>query len=346
MKKKDTINIVLGADERYFPGLLVTIATTLLNTDSLQAINISIFDGGISTTSKHLLHTIATKINSNISITWLKPNLEKYSLLPSMSGNYMAYARLLIPEILNEDKAIWFDADLLVFKDIELLWNISLNDKTIAAACEPYDNAFSNDIKNLSDFNIPAGSDYFNSGVLLMNLKKLREEQFTDKSLEFLYSNNGNYLWHDQSAINVVLYEKILKLDQSWNFFNTLFYDNLNIDFVYRNDYIYHFLQRPKPWQKYSGDPHAQFFYSLMKIANYSMPELHGFKNTIEKIKWLSPQATYWYFRLRAIIFNKIKDESLLNLWIKNIELLKKFNKNKLFQEKLAIHLAKAKKSF
>jgi hypothetical protein len=64
---------------------------------------------------------------------------------------------------------------------------------------------------------LPPQSAYFNSGVMLMNLDELRKQNFLERSLEFLETWSGRYRFHDQSAINFLLYGRIDALPVYWN---------------------------------------------------------------------------------------------------------------------------------
>jgi lipopolysaccharide biosynthesis glycosyltransferase len=64
---------------------------------------------------------------------------------------------------------------------------------------------------------IPAQGEYFNSGVMLMNLGELRKRNFFQRSIEFLDNWSGKYRFWDQSAINFLLHGQIEELPEYWN---------------------------------------------------------------------------------------------------------------------------------
>ena len=89
---------------------------------------------------------------------------------------------LLLPQ--GIEKALYLDSDIIVNLDIAELWQIELDDKPLGAVPELYqlkDKEASIERTNRAVASCREGfiktEDYFNSGVLLMNLKVLREEE-------------------------------------------------------------------------------------------------------------------------------------------------------------------------
>ncbi|MHC5828967.1 MAG: glycosyltransferase family 8 protein, partial [Nostoc sp.] len=70
---------------------------------------------------------------------------------------------------------------------------------------------------NYQELGISPESKYFNSGVLVMNLKKWREDQIFEKVIEYLTINKQYVRWHDQDALNAILAGKWGELEPGWN---------------------------------------------------------------------------------------------------------------------------------
>jgi lipopolysaccharide biosynthesis glycosyltransferase len=115
------------------------------------------------------------------------------------------YSRFLIPLLKSEiDKAIYLDSDLIVLKDIKKLYSIDLENKPIGAV--PH---FLKYKKN----------PYFNSGVLLIDCKKWRQERYIDKLLE-LGKNYKNGAFPDQDILNDCFKNNYKILDNQFNLLN------------------------------------------------------------------------------------------------------------------------------
>lgn len=95
-----------------------------------------------------------------------------------------AFYRLLIPQVLpaDIDRCIYLDSDMIVNLDIKELWQIDLGDKPLAAVREMEANAYNYktvDAKNkyLLNAGFANYDDYFNSGLIVMNLNYLRQSE-------------------------------------------------------------------------------------------------------------------------------------------------------------------------
>ena len=88
------------------------------------------------------------------------------------------FYRLFIPKLLpDEKKAIYLDADIIVNLDITELWQTDLENHPLAVVLESEDGAIPARYSKLVIEGFVKGENYFNSGVLLMNLEVLREEE-------------------------------------------------------------------------------------------------------------------------------------------------------------------------
>ena len=320
MKNTGPIVLVLGCDQPYFEGLWITLLTTLINTKHNQEFEIFILNGGITHESKDKLEHQIRTLNANTIIHWLDTNGEQFGNVQAMENmSVMCYARLLIPDLIPHSRAIWLDVDLIVNTNIRELWDIQLEKEcAMAASLESSPALFIEDVSNLKDLGIPENAPYFNSGVLLLNNTKLREIEFPSRCIEFLETQIGNYKWHDQSAINVLLHGKIQKLPRKWNYLNTLTQspkDELRV--FMDSNHIYHFLQRPKPWQKYLCTLHGEMFYALAKASGLNLNRLNLPENKYEYYKWRYPRLM-WAIYLLKNLFKR--DQKLIVDMVKEVQ--------------------------
>ena len=115
------------------------------------------------------------------------------------------------------DKAIYIDADTILLADIGELYDIDLGDNVIAARVDPKVTGspeFSAYVENA--LGVPA-SEYVNSGVLLMDLRKLRKLHYITRMTDLMKEYDANLVAPDQDYLNVILRGKIKHLDKCWN---------------------------------------------------------------------------------------------------------------------------------
>lgn len=134
-----------------------------------------------------------------------------------------AMFRILLPELLPElSKIIYLDADLLVTRDIRELWNTDISAYALAAV--PDADVVSGLVRpNVIKRNEVPARQYFNSGVLYMNLQHIRKTgDMKSEILSFLERTKESSL-PDQDALNYIYKDSTLLLDSSWNcFINTV----------------------------------------------------------------------------------------------------------------------------
>lgn len=128
------------------------------------------------------------------------------------------YYRLFIADMFPEyDKAVYIDSDTIIPGDISRLYEMDLGGCLIGA-CPDYSIA---DVPELVRYTEEAvgmeRGTYINSGVLLLNLKKMREEKFAEHFLNLLGQYHFDCIAPDQDYINAMCKGKILYLDHIWD---------------------------------------------------------------------------------------------------------------------------------
>lgn len=144
-------------------------------------------------------------------------------------------SRCWLPKILKEDKILYLDIDTLVLDNLDDLWNIDISNYAIAAWPEDRDNEL------IMDWCMPPRkkmkySKYINSGVVLFNLKFIREHNIDKKWFSLL--KTIKLPLPDQDAINLACDGYITYLDTIYNFGNINYKNVPSID----KAKIYHML--------------------------------------------------------------------------------------------------------
>ncbi|MFB2856680.1 glycosyltransferase [Aeromonas allosaccharophila] len=160
--------------------------------------------------------------------------------------NEVTYYRFAIPEVLhNVEKALFIDADMIAMGDISLLWSIDMMDSIVAVVS---DHILGCDKEKQQVRGISSGR-YFNAGFMLMDLGKWRKNNISQQALKLLVDNNG-FEHNDQDALNIVLQNKVLYLDEKWN---------AQPNHLSKKDMIIpvlvHFCGQEKPWHVYCAHP-------------------------------------------------------------------------------------------
>jgi len=211
-----SINIVSSSNNLYSNYLIAMMNSAVQNTPDTQ-INFFIIYEDLSSDKQKLITKTFSK-NKNVSIEYIKMDKDLFKnviLKTYAASSYEAYARLLLPELFDKlDKIIYLDADMIILNNLNLLEDIDLESHPIAAVTDINDNS----VKIFEYlFKLKNVKGYFNSGVLVMNLKKLRDENFTQESLNFISKTDVSYKFFDQDILNYFFHNRYLKLDYRWN---------------------------------------------------------------------------------------------------------------------------------
>jgi lipopolysaccharide biosynthesis glycosyltransferase len=159
------------------------------------------------------------------------------------------YMRLFIPYFLPEDieKVLYLDVDMIVQKDISVLFDNDLNNYVVAAVLDPriitFDNSWGG-VLNYKELGLPGTTKYFNTGLLLMNTVKWRAENVTERIISCIDNNKKFANYPDQYGLNVVLAGEWLELDPLWNHFCTI---------DHPDPYLIHFVQRKPIYKSYDN---------------------------------------------------------------------------------------------
>ncbi|WP_321387054.1 glycosyltransferase family 8 protein [uncultured Enterococcus sp.] len=268
----EKIPVVSASDEHYAPYLCVMITSLLEKTSPDTEIDFYILDDHISKESKGLLQQTVKLHSNQATIEFIPVDRHQYeNFLVSDHITTTAYFRLSLPKLLKDysyRKILYIDADTLILADIRELYNSSLHGKIIGAVIDP------GQTKALKRLGIPSTDYYFNSGVMVVDLQKWNEHKITEKALAFLTEHGDRILYHDQDALNAVLYEHWAPLHPKWNMQTSLIFERhpaptKTYEQLYRegnmNPSIVHFTGHDKPWNTLKNHPYQQLY--MAKLA-------------------------------------------------------------------------------
>ncbi len=274
------INIACASDDHYFSGMLGTISSLLINTNSDYIYHLYIINGGISASNIRKLQGILNKIDVKSEVIFLTPDLTIFEGLPKFFyKSPLPYARLLLPDLIDVEKIIYLDSDLLFFKDISVLWELDLKGNYSAAALDMSVRELGNEYPDCSVFSLDPQAPFFNSGVMVLDLNAFRKYQLHRRTLEIRFKYPEFFKYHDQSPLNVVLYKRNLLIDQEWNLQSHCF--NIDTDFekLCQLSINFHFVTSFKPWIYFNRSP-SNLLYDVLMTALAAVPDNDIYKKS------------------------------------------------------------------
>lgn len=289
------LNILYQFNEKYAPYAGVSITSLLTNNKESDKITFWILGENLSDDSiNRLIKTVKkySSVDKKREINFIDSQIliDKMIKLniPSYRGSYAANMRLFVSEYIPKeiDLLLYLDADTIVAGDIEELFHNAnsfiLFNKTIAMA---YDSLGENHKKELG---LSPDEGYFNSGVVLFDMKKWRANDYTEQIINHVKNVRSNYPSPDQDLINILLKGDISTLPMKYNFqpFNyvydnkayfscygkTKYYSPEEIDYSKNNIIIYHFFRfvGEFPWHRGNVHPYNNLFDKYLKISLWS----------------------------------------------------------------------------
>jgi lipopolysaccharide biosynthesis glycosyltransferase len=192
------------------------------------------------------------------------------------------YSRLIAPALLPAacGRVIYLDCDVIVLADLGLLYD-SIADDAMLHAAQDMATPFVSSALGVFDYRergIPPETPYFNSGVLVINVRKWRERDLTRAALDYLAKNGRAVHAQDQGALNALLWNDRTLLDGRWNQgFDILFPEMWRAAGHSRekwlqaknHPFIVHFSGHKKPWQRGRRGPRYSHFFKYLQKTVY-----------------------------------------------------------------------------
>ncbi len=230
-------SIVLVADNAYLVQLETTIKSILCHNTE---IDFYILNSDIAPEWFKLLGKKMEVVRSTIhNVHFDKELFEGYKTGPHI--NYTSYFRFFATEVVESDRVLYLDSDIIVTRDLSPLFEMDLKGYYLGAVDDIY--AYE------------GRTSGFNAGVLLMDVAKWKENLIVNSLLELAAEQNQIVHLGDQSILNIYFENKWLRLEETYNFMVGVDTFSLGKKYERLEDLppaIVHFASHDKPWNTYS----------------------------------------------------------------------------------------------
>lgn len=196
-------HIVYASDDRFSEILGVSLTSLYVNTKDMDDVIVYILDNGISNENKMKIEYLSKKYGKTGPV-WIKSlNIcEVLSMKVAIDrGSLAQYARLFVSRLLpfDLDRVLYLDCDIIINKSIKALWNLDLQNKTIGALMDAFSKYYR------ANIDLQPDDIMFNSGVMLIDLTRWKEQKVEERLLNFIKRKNGRIQQGDQGALNAIL---------------------------------------------------------------------------------------------------------------------------------------------
>lgn len=347
-------NFCLCANNNYAMQTGVTIFSILCNIDNDVKTNFYILNEDFSDEVKRFFSKMEAQYNTSIVYVKYKFALEQIKnakflrkKIPNQAKKYFesmgldAYARLFISQCLpdNVESVLYLDSDIIVDGDILSIFDYK-SDEAISAVIDSWPQSYNKKIGLTSD------SLYFSAGVQLLNLSIWRNNNLSQRVVDFINSMENHYRLFDQDIMNILFSAEILKLPLIYNemYITRYFTSNQIMDFTqkdekhfyskkeikesYSSRVIIHFAgdRLGKPWFYPYADNDTKIWmkyfnksvWSKYKIYKWlNIEKKHYYKNIIKK----SIKKIFYIIMGKKWLYKKVK-----NSFYDDIEKIKNIN--------------------
>ena len=269
-KHVKVVPVFLTINSAYAPYAAAAIHSLTEHCDPKRYYRVIILHDGLNLVNRWRLRNLVTR---NVALQFKKMTRSLYlkaiityctrrqkgagDFFSSAVYYYRAFIPLLFPLC---KKAVYIDSDTILRGDIGELYDIDLGENAMAAMVDPKVSAIP-EFRDYVDRAVGVPHDeYVNSGVQVMDLKKMRKLKYLSTMIEMIKKYDADLVAPDQDYLNVILRGKILHLDPVWN-------AEPRKDLP-RNTKLVHFNLFNKPWH-YKNVPCERIFWAAAKGTGF-----------------------------------------------------------------------------
>ena len=287
---ENNVAIAVAANDYFIPYCATFLKSVAEHGNSKKNYDILLLSQDVSDTNVKKMEKLLSAWE-NVSLRVIDPSvlIDQYTFHIRGHFSKETYYRLVLPELLpNYDKVLYLDSDMIAMDDVAKIYDENV-DGYLLAACHDADtaglyNGYEKDKKRYTDkvLKLKEPYQYFQAGVLLLNLKEFRKRYTTKQILDFAVSENWQLL--DQDILNKLCEGAVKYIDMSWNvmvdfagvrisqiialaprWLNEMYQE------ARKNPKIIHYAGPQKPWFEPEMDMGMQFWKCARETSYYEI---------------------------------------------------------------------------
>lgn len=291
--------VVFITDDNYAMPTVVAITSLYYNRNENNEYRIYVICSEVSDGNIEMIKALSQEDKDFYVEAIVRNDLEQFEGLGTEKVLHVSKAAIYkfeLPNIFSQyDRILYLDGDMLVLNDICPLFDTDIEDR-YAAVVKDY-KATTYPIPQLEKLKIATKHKfYWNSGMMVLNLKKMREDDLTEKLFD--YKLHGINIFMDQDALNVVFEENVRYVPLYNNMMSTLItmyppkvimdYYNIeeysNYEKLLQKATVLHLTGRLKPWEHLIPvfSDLYNFYYNKSPYKNIPLKQLDNDRPVID----------------------------------------------------------------
>lgn len=307
----ERIVLTCSSDEGYAPHAATMLLSALSSTPAARFTVYYLHDPGFSEQTRQTLRGALQHFGARLELHFiavpdsLVAGLPLFrSMAPGAVPPVMWY-RVFLPELLpQEERVLYLDCDTLVVDDLRPLWRTALGGQAIAAVTNPF---WQGAIEQgwAARCGLQRHDQYFNSGVMLLNLQVWRQQGLSNQVAAHGRANADWTRFGDQDSLVALLHDRRVPLAPRWNVMRILLVSNHSRQLfsdqdwheAWRHPAIIHFEGSTKPWIDPSKHPYGRLHARYARRLPWPVPErpwgAQDFDNFLTRRHWLRLRSLF-----------------------------------------------------
>lgn len=305
---RDQVTIASNFNNNYVHTFSVSLISFLKSINSESKYEFIILSEDISEVNKKILNAIVDAY-SNVHLSFYNPFFLLSGVKLFVNNSVYSkdlYVRVIIPYILsNYDKVLMVDADTIIKKDLAVLYNTNVDNYMMAAVRDVVYGGYINGVVpgtleyTKSVLRLDNPYDYCNTGVILLNLVRIRNNYSCEDVLHEI--DVQRYRVYEQDMLNSLFHNQVLFLDPRWNLFTYTsdiikkcvemapLNDYLAYQEARENPFIIHYAAHPKPWWTNNAD-FGVVFWKFARLSPF-------YEELVAQLSWNVANGLYEFKR-------------------------------------------------
>ncbi|MFD0697769.1 FkbM family methyltransferase [Paenibacillus sp. GCM10027628] len=279
----DTVRVAFAIDNGYVDVLCVALHSLLKKTNKNRKYEIFILEHKVNKDNKQkITNLINNYVNCSVIFSNFDETTSQYIKALSGASEHYSVATFFRLELVTRfpeiDKIVYLDSDVIILEDISNLYDLDIGDNYSGASIDysmlgnyysqnklpVLDNQTVSNYYNQIGFN--KHDSYFQAGIMVFNLKKMREDNISEKIFELC---KNVYYFQDQDVLNIAFQGKNFDIGYNWNYESREWREKewvlsflpdeikkkFNNSLIIQKPSIIHFSWKRKPWV----DPSSEF---------------------------------------------------------------------------------------
>lgn len=273
MKERENIEIAIAGDENYLVPLTVLLQSVFVNNAELcVTVNFLFLYSAMG--EKPLAQLEELVVSRGHRFRRLGVTDEQLGEVPECRHSKNTFLRLLLPDVLPADveKVLYLDGDIVVNDSLLPLYRFDVSDAYIAAVKDP---TIVFGAAHCRELGLPEGYPYFNAGVVLMNIARIREDKMQRAFFDYI-RQYMDIIDTDQDILNGTLYSAVKYLPPVYNYnfwmekdVAARLFSPEEIKAVWHHPVIIHYIGPVKPWHYKSLHPRKSLWWCYLRQTSY-----------------------------------------------------------------------------